>query len=60
MFRNYRQDNFRGSVLMGMHDADLDPTKVDNETVRNLVATMDDRTWNDDSTRPLNHAMEEN
>jgi hypothetical protein len=27
---------------MGMHDAGFDPTKVDNETVRNLVATIEE------------------
>jgi len=42
LFRSYRQDDFRGSVLMGMHDAGFDPTKVDNETVRNLVATIEE------------------
>ncbi|WP_372611667.1 hypothetical protein [Halomonas sp.] len=55
LFNRNRADDFTGSVLMGMHDIGLDPMQLDNTSIRNLVATMDDRTWNEDSEWPMNH-----
>lgn len=60
LFGRYKTDDFTGAVLLGMHDVGLDPMQLDNESIRNLVGTIDDRTWNADSDWPVNHVVQNN
>jgi hypothetical protein len=45
-------DSLVENMILGLYDVGLDPMDMDPESLRNIVGTVDDRSWNKDSNWP--------
>ena len=45
-------DSLVENMIFGLYDAGLNPMDMDPESLRNIVGTVDDRSWNKDSNWP--------
>ena len=45
-------DSLVENMILGLYDVGLDPMDMDPESLRNIVGTVDERSWNKDSNWP--------